>query len=418
MDCRFGLLKVSREEKESMKKIFLTAGLLSLAINAQALKEFETGDIVTAADINGNFSELDEKIESGKEDLIALVNGQLFTPNALANGEPARVTSYYSGYYTVDLGLGGTIAIRSDGYPATAITLYYASGDCSGQGYLTEYYIPTESEIGEELLNPNIPGYNPYYWDGETVYKGREEVKVGLHYQSRGNPTGCQAYTGYMIASALIESNDFTFPLAITAIGEPLIVSEVIGGPSENEGPTEYGVYADGEYIGTTSSLPTNQTWISVTLSGYGGETISVRADGSHYGFSVPGADITTSELFYMSPSCVGTAYKFTQIRLYDFVDIAPYEETSVVNIKNGDQYYEYGGTGYRAGHGTSGSYRTNSGHCYAKTYEDTAGYNDVYYIATEVESPDPVEVPVFSPPITIEGWDPLTYSELEEAQP
>lgn len=373
--------------------IFIT---LLATSQANALVEFHTGDVVTASDMNGNFKELEDKIEGNTA----------FAPNALANGEPVHVVSYARGAYILTYSEKATIFINAEGYPSTSL-FYYEAGDCTGPAYLHEYSIPSDTEIGVQMLNPSIESQSQYLYDGDTLYKGVSATSVRLNYRSMSHAGGCSTTTGTNIASQVIPSSDLTIPIAITEIGTPLVVSEVVGTAPEGEAIQSANVYANGVLIGVTATMPNKSRSLRVTLKEYNQQTISLGKNGTYTGFNNGG--FTSQYLYYVGQGCMGNAYVKTT-RPHDY--FWNIQLGAQFLLKNGAKYYTSGGQYYKI---TSGihSRRNNDGDCY--NYGDGQYETDAFQLATETNNPELI-APIFELPITIEGWNPIQQPDLPEA--
>lgn len=370
---------------------------LLAASQANALVEFHTGDVVTASDMNGNFKELEAKIEGRTA----------FEPNALANGELVHVISYARGSYSLTYSEKATISINAEGYPNTS-HFYYEANDCTGPAYLHEYSIPSDTEVGVQMLNPKIEVQSRYLYDGDTLYKGVSATSVKLNYRSMSHAGGCARTAGVNIASQVIPSSDLTLPIAITEIGAPLVVSEVVGTAPEGEAIPSANVYANGVLIGVTSTVPNKSSTLKVTLKEYGQQTINLAKNGTYTGFDNGG--FTSQYLFYVGQSCQGNAYVKTSNPHVYFWDI---QLGAQFLLKNGAKYYTSGGQYYKISSGIY-SRRNNDGDCYS--YSDGQHKTDVFQLATETNNPELI-APVFELPITIEGWNPVQQPDLPEAQ-
>lgn len=388
-----------------MKKIILAVGILSFAINTQALTEFQTGDIVTAADINGNFSELQGQID----------NNAAFKSNALANGIPVAVYSYGVGYTSVTFESGASTTVYADGYP-NETNAYYVSEDCSGQPYITTYGFD-EGEVGDEATNPQVE-IKGYLNIKGVLHKGVSTDLVKLYAKSRGYSTTCYTGDTELVAAIPLESDDFTLPLIITETGEVLTITEVVGEAPAPVEPVEppgepdlgYEVYGNGELIGWTSTHPTSrQSSITVKLSGYTSQTIYLYVSGNYSGFD--NGSLVDSDLYFVGTNCTGNAYARVATESSVFWDIV----SSAPSVhRNAGSYYESDGQHYQMSSGYW-SYRLKStGSCY--TYSSAQSTVYAYHLVTSSAAPGEI-APIIEPPITIEGWNPTMIQDLAEAQ-
>jgi hypothetical protein len=380
-----------------MKKFILLA--LLATSQANALVEFHTGEVVTASDMNGNFKELEEKIKAPAA----------FEPNALANGEPVYVQSYSTGSYGLTYSDNNYIYIFAEGYPRISV-FYFEESGCTGSAYLQEHSIPKDAEIGVEFLNPLMSTREAYSYDGVNLYKGTSETKVRLNYKSMSRSGVCSPAEGVTIAAQAIPTRDLTLPISITEIGTSLIVSEVVGTEPEVEEIQSANVYANGVFIGVTNYVPNKFYSLRVTLKEYNQQTISLRKDGTYYGFDNGG--FPSRSLYYLDQNCVGNAYVKTRDHLTYFWDIQPGAQSA---LKNGTKYYTAEGQYYNASSGVA-SRRNNDGSCYSFDYDNRQHETDIFQIATETDNPELI-APVLEPPITIDGWYPVQQNDLPEAR-
>ena len=191
-------------------------------------------------------------------------------------------------------------------------------------------------------------------------------------------------------------------PLIITGIGSDLKISSTeIGIPVAGS----FNVYASGVKIGTTTRLPNSvSTYVSVKLDNYNQASITLYKNGTYNGNI-----ISSASLYFESSDCSGTPY-------YELADDADKEwwNTSLstkTTIINQDSYYELSSQAYRVSVSFQSRKIYYNDTCSTFTYD---GSNNAYKEATLTMSP---AVPVFTPPITIEGYsEPTPYNSLPEA--
>jgi hypothetical protein len=261
-----------------MNKLMALAALIA-PLSVNAITEFQSGGVITASDMNGNFKALAdentvislelntlketinnasnlpsgvnllsesvielgdtvEALDAEHEEISTRLNAlEAFDflthvkPNALANGVPVYVQSLISGHYTLAFGNGSWLSIDQDGNPFDDSSFYYASEDCTGNPYIERSRLDEKQPINEEWLNPNVSNVYPQNrYDGESHYLGLSLDLYLLHARSRGNTTSCSSVSEDMVVSAPLPYDlPFEFPIHITGIGVPMKIIGEIG---------------------------------------------------------------------------------------------------------------------------------------------------------------------------------------------
>lgn len=227
------------------------------------ITEFTSGTVLTAEDLNSNFSHIEttnkniNDVISAKSQLIeantliilelqakiALLEGaQSFKPNGLANNIPAKISATQIGAYSIEFENKITMKVDHEGNGFTTSHLYFENSDCSGSAYLKAGYPSYTSEVGDTFLNPVLSledfatldqkqssVYHHYdglhfYAPSDTLVKLNFKAKVGY-----GGP-GCYESEGTIIATrALQQTFTISTPVIITGIGKPMVITEEIG---------------------------------------------------------------------------------------------------------------------------------------------------------------------------------------------
>lgn len=402
-----------------MNKILfiIIIGMIANTSIADVPNTFVAGEVATAAKFNENFISLSNEIDEVRSSVSSISDepgnsspdGSVI---AKVNGVDMRVSSVLLGMYNIVTPTGKTISVSADGYPAST-TLVYESQDCTGQAYLSHYQFSEfiTKTPGHVFANPKISSTVSVVYSNDELGYSSNDTLTKINYRSidyGSSSIGCYSSTGTYLASKILPNDPEitgidSVPLIISGIGSELSISPTeIGTPSVGS----FNVYANGTKIGTTRSLPNAngpESSIYVALEGdYLGSTIYLYKDGTYRGYD----DVNTSNLLYLSNSCTGNAYvKVINNGVENFLDTS---KISVKLVKNNNSYYELSSEAYRT-NSTSGSYRSYSnGQCYTNStnFSRVAAYK----IATLTDAP---AVPVFTPPITIEGYEEPTPHNL-----
>ena len=420
-----GLAQLNKNWRITMKKVLsiVLAGMISTASLAGVPNTFISGEVATAAKFNENFTSLSNEIDDVKTAVSNVSSGSGNSSGgsssdgsvvAKVNGVDMRVSSSQLGQYNITTPTGKTISVNAEGYPIFT-WLVYESSNCSGQAYIAHHQFNEHKlkPAGHVFANPKLSTNISVIFSNNNIGYSLNNTLVKVNYRSidyGSGSVGCRSTSGTYIASKVLPNDSVitgidSVPLIITGIGSDLKISSTeIGEPVAGS----FSVYASGTKIGATTRYPdAGEAYISVTLDGqYSDKTIYLNKDGTYSGFS--GA--SNSSLLYLSDNCSGNAYvKVLNNGAEKFWD------TNKINlkiVKNNNTYYELSAETYRA-NVINGSYRSYSnGQCYSDStnFTQVAGYK----IATETNAPN---IPVFTPPITIEGYsEPTPYNSLPVA--
>lgn len=384
-----------------MKKLKLAFSmLLLLSLNSYGLVEFESGGLVRAADFNANFSELENKISDGE-------SSDLFV-NAQVNSVAMKVSSTALGYYSVISPTGINLLVNVEGYPLGTF-LYYENNDCTGQGYFSLEGLTSLEDVNHVYSNPKIDHSISFSYDGNKVYYSSHSELVKLHYRSRQySNTECSAVSGSAVTFPALENDPSVtgfsaFPLLISGIGSELKISKEVG-ISNGQQSGSYDVLANGTKIGSVSYLPSSSSTSinSVSLDEYPGKSVTINKDGTFYGL------FNTAALYFLGNSCAGNAY----VRVLTDYD-KKWWFGSAANtgpVENNDNYYELANELYKMPSGDISYRNYYSNNCNVASDIDQDGFKRATLITTD-------NLPSFTPPITIEGWNEETnLNDLLEA--
>lgn len=350
--------------------------------------------------ISSDFSELDNRLK-GIEESNSYITAQII-------GVDMQVSSQSIGLYSVITPTGLSLTVNTEGYPIQN-QLYFESNDCSGQPYIKSFQLDSSKPVGYMYPNPKVNNSISIVYDGTNVYHSDTVEIIKLHYQSQLIPdTGCTKSSEAIIAmKALINDVAVTgitsFPLIITGVGSDLVITTEVGVPA-GVSQEEYVVYASGVRIGVTHTKPVYSIR-DVELDAYPGETINILKDGSYGGFT----RVLSSTLYYPGGNCTGEPY----------VEVLPNYDTSWWSpnstdyrsgiIQNNGSYYELSSEIYKMSQGAQ-SYRKSATGCISVSSTILFGYKRA--ILT-----NPVDFPVFIPPITADGFDEgILYDNVPEA--
>lgn len=404
--------------------VLAIAGALTSISLAEVPNTFAAGEIATASKFNENFMSLSNEIEEVRTEVSNIKTDSESSTDGNSSGNPdgsviakvngvdMKVSSYMLGMYSIVTPTGKNISVNAEGYPASS-QLVYESKDCTGDAYIQHYQLldHKNKEAGHVFANPKLSNTaSIVYVNGELSYS-LSDTLTKIHYSSidYGNGGGCFKTSGTSITSQVVPNDPEvtgieSVPLIITGVGSELSISSTeVGTPSTGG----YNVYANGTKIGTTTSLPTKYTYeggVYVNLNGdYEGKRVNLHKDGTYSGYSA----VSSSTLYYKSNDCSGNAYvKVFYDGIKKFIDAS---KINVEIVTNNGSHYALSDETYRVT-STSGSYKSPSSYsCYSKydTFSEGAGYK----IATRTSTPN---VPVFTPPITIEGYEePTPYDQL-----
>jgi hypothetical protein len=405
-----------------MKKVvsIVLAGMISSASLAEVPNTFVSGEVATAAKFNENFTFLSNEIDDVRNTVSSISNesgsssgGSSYDGSVVTkvNGVDMRVSSTQLGVYSIVTPTGKTISVNAEGYPSFT-QLIYESNDCSGQAYVSHYQL-TEHKLkpaGHVFTNPKISTkISVVFSDGDIGYSLNDTLtKVNYKSVDYGpNSIGCHATTGTYIASKVLP-NDPTItginsvPLIITGIGSELKISSTeIGTPVAGS----FNVYASGVKIGTTTSYPDSVSdHVTVKLDGFDQGTINLYKDGTYLGNL-----ISSAHLYFQSSDCSGTPYYgLASDADKKWWDMSLSTKTTITNQGN---YYELSSQTYRVSAPFQSVKYYSSDTCNTSSHDSS---NSAYKEATLTLSP---KVPVFTPPITIEGYsEPTPYNSLPEA--
>lgn len=382
-------------------RVLAITAFLSLPVSAQALVTFQTGQIAKAADFNGNFSELDERLKT--------VEGGSGAVTAMVNGVAMRVRNFNPGYYSVTTPTGVILTVDEYGYPAGS-DLYYATGDCSGTPYIKAASLDSSKNVGESYTNPSISAGPEVAYDGTNVYYSSRESFVKLHYQSYYSMYSrkCMSSSNTDIATPAYPNDPAvtgisSFPLVITGAGTPITIAAEVGDASTTGMPI---VYANGVRIGVATYVPSDaDVYVNVRLDDYPESAIQLYKDGSYTGLNL----FAAKTFYFLSADCTGNAY-VKVLTDYDKQWWTGSKAFTGTVVNNGN-YYALSSEIYKMSAGPQSYRRDYSGTCYTAT--DFA--KDGYKKATFATQPS---FPVFTPPITVQGVvDETNYATLPEAQ-
>ncbi len=385
----------------------LSSGVTSLSTEVDSLK---TSNETIVSDLSAISTTLESNAISEKQ--------------ILANGVAMTMRSYGLSYYSIVTSTGALITVDAEGYPDVT-RRYYESNDCSGTPYTVHYILNSNTYInvvrgsGEQLPNPRLnTEAKIHYFDNTIYYTPKNPDIVKLNYQSQrysnrtcGTGDRRPIYASEILINDVSETGIEEIPLIFTGVGSDLIVTAEIGEASEAIDRSNREVYANGMRIGTVSYsyLPdsSSEAIYGVRLDNYQGQTVTISKDGSYSGFSTT----ASKDLYFTSDDCSSTPY----VRVLNDYDKRWWDESkvSLVYIKNNDTYYELSDQVYKMTDGEQ-SYKIDyNGSCYSDRGSQSSLKNG-YKMATVTVSPT---VPVFTPPITIEGYDePTQYDLLPEA--
>ncbi len=377
---------------------------LSSPLTAQALTTFQAGQIAKATDFNANFSELDTRlssIENARSDVTATINGVTM-----------NVRSYTAGSYVITTPTGVVIYVDEFGYPTNG-SIYYTSNDCSGTGYVTSHSLDTSLNLGESFTNPDLTNKIEVVYDDQNIYYSDSTSDyIKLNYQSNYSvyTHRCSSYPGTIIAQQ-VQPNDSSitgissFPLVITGAGTPITISSEIGTAAAETGTGNI-VYANGARIGVLTYTPyIDSQGLYVKLDEYPDQSVTLYKDGSYSGLSFG----SSQNFYYVSNDCTGNSY----VKVLDNYDKEWWSATKTITgpVFHHGNYYTLSSTIYKMPSGYQ-SYRTYyNTSCVVETVTTKDGYKK----ATFSTQPN---IPVFTPPITVEGWsEDTTYTTLPDAQ-
>ena len=392
-------------------------GLISTASLAEVPNTFVSGEVATAAKFNENFTSLSDEIDDVKAAVSNLTSGAGSSSGgsnsdgsviAKVNGVDMRVSSTQLGVYSIVTPTGKTISVNAEGYPQH-YTLIYESNNCTGQAYFEHYQLDLEKTAGHVFANPKLStGISVVFSDGSIGYS-LNNTFTKVNYRSRYFGPGsdsCSSYSGTGIAAKVLPNEPGitginSLPLIISGIGSELKISSTeVGTPVTGS----FNVYASGMKIGTTARHPYSvSNGFYVKLDGFNQASITLYKDGSYSGNIVSAAT-----LYYQLADCSGDPY---YLLAYD-ADKNWWNTTlsAKSTITNNGNYYGLSSQAYKVSQ-AFGSRKFSSGSCSNST---TDGSNNAYQQATLTNSP---VVPIFTPPITIEGYsEPTPYSSLPVA--
>lgn len=396
-------------------------GLLSSAAVADVPNTFVPGEVATAAKFNENFTHLSDEIKDVKAKVNGLADGsgeasenasplKIYSVNV--NGVDMRAYSTRLGLYSVITPTEITITVDADGYPINNDNLVYESEDCTGQAYKAGIFFGGHEDkpLGHIFTNPKFPDSTSIvYLAGFLGYTDNELVK--LNYSSINYGGRCVETNGTQLALRVLPNDPKvtgidSMPLVITGIGEDLrISSREIGVPRSGGQKEERDVYANGEKIGTTSSISSYYNVLnSIRVYLNDGSWITLYKDGSYSGKSV-----VSDTFYYRSSDCSGTPYAFVAAGAdTKWLDVTQWKPRVV---ENQGVYYQLSEQLYRTSRPFLSRRLSYRDSCDEST---TYGSGQIYAAATLTDDP---EIPVFTPPITIEGYsEPTPFDSLPEA--
>lgn len=405
-----------------MKEFLITAivGAISTASFASVPNTFVSGEVATAAKFNENFTHLSNEIDDVRTAVGSIsseaggsTGGESHDGSVIAkvNGVDMRVSSLQLGQYNITTPTGKTVSVNAEGYPVPS-RLIYESNDCSGQAYIA-FWHPAENTTkpaGHIFPNPKLSTSASIVFSNNEIGYSLNDTLTKVNHSSidYGNGQGCYANNyGTYLASKVLPNNPAvtgidSVPLIITGIGSELKIS-----PTEVGTPVAglFSVFANGTKIGTTTRHPDSVSdYVSVKLDGFNQASITLYKDGSYSGNIV-----LSGNLYYRSSNCSGTPY----YELTDDADTRWWDTTRSTKktITNQGEYYNLSSQAYRVSLPFLSRKNYYSDTCSAST---TDGSNKAYLQATLTNSPS---VPIFTPPITIEGYsEPTPYNSLPEA--
>ena len=354
--------------------------------------------------INSNFSQLDSRLKE--------IEGRSSYLTAQVNGVDMQVSSHTVGLYSVITPTGLSLTVNTEGYPLEN-WLYFESNDCSGQPYIKPFQLDSSKPVGYTYPNPKLNNSISVVYDGTSVYYSDTVEIVKLHYQSQLIPdTGCTKLSETIIAMKALSNNAtvtgiMSFPLIITGVGSNLVITTEVGSPAAGT-QGEYVVYASGVRIGTTNfSKPESASYSipSVKLDAYPGEVISLYKDGSYSGFT----RVLPRTFYYINANCAGDPYAevLANYDTYWWDTSFPTYISGI--IQNNGSYYELSSEVYKMSLGAQ-SYRKDGTGCISVPTPGHYGYKRAILTT-------PVDFPVFTPPITVDGWSEGTlYYNVPEA--
>ena len=394
-----------------MKFLFILLSVVSYS--AQSLVTFHSGDVATADDFNSNFQEVKGASSSNAAAISSLQSSSLTKTDAgrvtaSVNGESRDIYTVVPGYNMVYVGQN-QIPINADGELPWEGQSYYESPDCTGQPYIIVGYIDHEKPIGEEFENPKLTSKITFHKiNGEAHYDTGSPV-VKLHYKSAKNSSGCRANSNTSAAVPAYPNNSeitgVSFPLIITGLGTRFSITEEVGTPPEGAATgTHFEVYANGVNIGYARYLPTGaESYISVYLYDNQDDLIYLNKDGSYSGYD----NGSSAELYYQSNDCSGQPYS----KVLSSAATKWWNENklSISVVKNNGNFYNLSDEIYKFPNGSQ-SYKYSSSDSCRVVLTSQAGYKKAISTASPA-------IPIFEPPIVIEGYiEPTIYNELPDA--
>jgi len=412
------------------------ASFLVVSFSSQAIVQFQAGTPAKASEVNANFSELSDRVQvvetstatvsgtvsdlaariqavEGKEGNNGDTDGYV---SAKVNGVEMMVysgSSYWLDSFSIKTNKGVSVVVDAEGYPSIN-TFHYESADCTGQPYFDNVLSKSNKDVGYTYPNPKLDGNTVIQYDGVSIYytSSSSLQLVKLNYKSTGNPSSCSINSGTIIGSKVLPNDPnitgiSSVPLIITGIGTNLTVTEEVG---EGSGIPSgmLNVYASGVKIGTIPDwfVPdsADEAFFGVKLDSSPGQTVTMYKDGTYSGFNAG----SNEYLYYLSEDCSGNAY----VKVLNDYDKEWWSTTGTIKgpIKNNGLYYELSSEIYKISSGAKSKHSYSSGSCSSNTDSNKKGYK----LATITTEPD---LPIFTPPITIEGWEEETqYDSLLEA--
>jgi len=404
----------------------IAASLLSATFSAHAIAEFEAKTIIKSSEINSNFKEVADSVNDVKDEVSSITNEMKAINNKLStagdyiiakvNGIDMRVSEskYYLGMYNIITPTNININIYPSGNVADS-AVYFENSDCSGQAYTDTFttlftYYNNQVDVGDTLVNPKITDMVRVISYNRTPYfVNSSDTIVKLNYSSTYSNNSCHITSGIKFAQATKDNDpDITgfdsFPLIIAGVGSDITISSEVGGGG-NITNGIYNVYASGINIGTT----TNHFYgadeaVRVTLKDEPTQTITLYKDGTYTGYSSG----SNQRFYYISNDCTGTAY----VKVLNDYDKEWWKGSKTLKgvVTNNGQYYELSEQIYKMSSGSLSNKSYYSASCSTTTEPLKMGYK----MAITTASPN---LPVFTPPITLEGIEEETkYDTLLEA--
>ena len=392
-----------------MNKLFFIGVVFFLSVSkCYGFVTFSPGQVAKSADFNTNFSELDVRLRTIEKNNSYVA--------AQVNGVTMKVANYSVGYYSIKTPTGVDVQVDENGNISSS-SLYYVSSDCTGQPYFN-VNLP-DQVVGYVYPNPKFNTQVSFAQDAySNVYYSNTSSFVRLHYGSvyyGWSNLGCSSYGGTTIATKALPNNPVvtglqSFPLKITGVGVAIQVASEVGVASTTSTTSTTStariVYANGVRIGTTTNVPPGYNGSSaegclyyVALDNYPGETIYLCKDGTYTGFSSG----SSQDLYYLTANCTGNAY----VKVLNNYDTNWWKGSKTITgqIVNQGTTYDLGSQIYKMPTGflsykyyyTGGTCRTATG-SQAPASQLKAGYK----MATVAVQP---VAPVFTPPITVQGY-------------